>query len=297
MAIEKFLEYLRRERHYSDKTIRSYAADLKGFNHYLSEVYGTDIDSAKTKLIRRWLVWLQSQGMKPRTINRKLTALRSYYKFQLKTEQRLDNPAASLSGLKVPKMRPVPLSEAEMRMLLDKYPFPEGFKGLRDRAIIQTFYETGIRRAELIGLVNADMDFRRGQIRVRGKGGKERLVPILPDLSVLLERYKAKRDEEFGPFMPEMPFFVTDKGKKLYDMFVYRLINRYISIVSNKEKRSPHMIRHSFATHLLDRGADLHTIKQLLGHGSLASTQHYLHSGLAKLKSVYRNAHPRSKKK
>ncbi len=297
MAIDKFLDYLHRERHYSDKTLRSYATDLEAFDRFVHEVYGIGIDAADTKLIRRWLVWLQSQGMQARTVNRKLTALRSYYKFQFKSGLRSDNPASSLKGVKIPKTRSVPLSEAEMRVLLDEFPFSDDFKGLRDKAVIQTFYETGMRRAELIGLTCADVDLSSRQIRIHGKGGKERLVPMLPDLAEILERYKAERDMEFGPFSPGMPFFVTDKGKKLYDMFVYRLINRYISIVSRKEKRSPHMIRHSFATHILNRGADLHTIKQLLGHSSLAATQHYLHSGLAELKKVYRNAHPRSKKR
>ena len=297
MSVEKFLEYLRRERHYSDKTIGSYETDLTGFDRFATEIYGRSIDDADTKLIRRWLVWMQSKGMKPRTVNRKLTALRSYYKFGFKSGLRSDNPASPLKGVKIPKTRSVPLSETEMRLLLDEFPFTDDFKGFRDRAIIQTFYETGMRRAELIGLTDRDVDIAGRQIRILGKGGKERIVPMLRDLSKILEQYKQMRESEFGTGSGNSPFFVTDRGKKLYDMFVYRLINRYISIVSSKEKRSPHMIRHSFATHILNHGADLNTIKQLLGHSSLAATQHYLHSGLAELKKVYRNAHPRSKKK
>jgi len=297
MPIEKFLEYLRKERHYSARTVESYANDLRGFAVFLREIKGRPPEEATTKDIRRWLVWLQSQGMQPRTVNRKLTALRSFYKFLFKSEIIAHNPASLLKGVKVPKTKQVPLSEKEMQRLLDDFPFSDDFAGWRDRAVIQTFYETGMRRAELIGLRNGDVDFGRNMIRVFGKGAKERRIPLLEDLKRTLAEYKRHRDAEFGGAAPEAPFFLTDSGRKMYEMFVYRLINHYISLISNKEKRSPHMIRHSFATHLLNRGADLHTIKELLGHSSLAATQHYLHSGLAELKKVYRQAHPRSRKK
>jgi len=260
-------------------------------------LHAKGLTGASTKDIRRWLVWLQSQGMRPRTVNRKLTALRSFYKFLFKAGLINTNPASPLKGVKIPKTRQVPLSETEMRRLLEDYPFTDDFKGWRDKAILSTFYDTGMRRAELIGLRNGDIDWEAGVIRVRGKGNKERRIPLLPDLARTLRSYKAFREAAFGATASDAPFFLTDSGRKLYEMFVYRLINRYISIVSNKEKRSPHMIRHSFATHILNRGADLHTIKELLGHSSLAATQHYLHSGLAELKKIYRDAHPRSRKK
>ncbi|NPA45579.1 MAG: tyrosine-type recombinase/integrase [Chlorobi bacterium] len=297
MYIDRFLTYLAKERKYSPKTVESYANDLKEFETFLAEVRRKKIAEAETKDIRRWLVWLQSQGRKPRTVNRKLTALRSFYKFLFKTGNIAANPASPLKGIKVPKTRSVPLSEKEMNFLLEDFPFPDDFSGWRDRAVIQTFYDTGMRRAELIGLRNRDVDRSAGLIRVTGKGNKERRIPLLADLDRTLRQYEAFRDAKFGPQPADAPLFLTDSGRKLYEMFVYRLINRYISMVSNKEKRSPHMIRHSFATHILNRGADLNTIKELLGHGSLAATQHYLHSGLAELQKVYRNAHPRSRKK
>jgi len=235
--------------------------------------------------------------MQPRTVNRKLTALRSFYKFLFKTGLITRNPATVLKGVKVPKTRSVPLSEKEMQLLLEEVPFTDDFSGWRDKAVIQTFYETGIRRAELIALRNDDVDFAQKVLRIKGKGGKERQVPMLEDLAAVLHQYRRLRDETFGISGPGAAFFVTDSGRKLYEMFVHRLINRYISLVSNKEKRSPHMIRHSFATHILNRGGDLNTIKELLGHSSLAATQHYLHSELAELKKIYRQAHPRSRKK
>ncbi len=294
---EKFLEYLEKEKNYSPKTIEAYARDLRSFEDFLMEIYRKPIEKAQTKDIRRWMVYLSSHGYQPRSINRKLTALRSFYKFLRKVEAVKNNPAGLLKGMKIPRTTSVPLSEKEMERLLDRRIFKADFKGLRNYAILKTFYDTGIRREELIGLRNRDVDWAQKILRVHGKGNKERHIPILPDLEKTLLEYREKRMEKFGPSHPEDPFFVTDSGKKLYNMFVYRLINRYISSVSLKEKKSPHMLRHSFATHLLNKGADLHSIKELLGHGSLAATQHYLHNDLNKLKKIYKSAHPRSGKK
>jgi integrase/recombinase XerC len=297
MAIEKFLIYLSRERNYSSKTVEAYGRDLRSFETFLREVYGKSLVQAGTKEIRRWVVYLSSDGLEPRSVNRKLTALRGYYKFLFKAGIISHNPAAGVPGLKVRKKHSVPLSETEMRRLLDQMEFPAGFKGLRDYAVIKTFYDTGIRRAELIGLSGRDVDLANALLKVKGKGNKERRVPVLPDLAETLKEYDRLRKQKWPGLTDDDPFFLTDSGKKLYEVFVYRLINRYISLISNKEKRSPHMLRHSFATHILNRGADLNTIKELLGHSGLAATQHYLHTGLNELKKIYRYAHPRSKKK
>ena len=294
--ITHFLEYLRKEKNYSEKTVEAYANDLQGFESFLKEVYAKNLEKAETKDIRRWMVYLSSRGYAPGSVNRKLTSLRSFYKFLLRTGVVKSNPATVLRGMKKPKKKTVPLSEQEMKRLLDEFEYPEGFKGLRDYAVIKTFYDTGIRRAELIGLRNADVDWSQAVLKVKGKGNKERHVPLLPDLLETLKDYKSVKEEKFGPASPGDPFFLTDSGKKLYNMFVYRLINRYISVVSMKEKRSPHMLRHSFASHLLGKGADLNAIKELLGHAGLAATQHYLHSDLNALKKVYKAAHPRSRR-
>ncbi len=297
MLTEKFLTYLRKERNYSDKTVESYRNDILSFASFLEETRQKSLIEADTRDIRRWIVWLSSRGMQPRSVNRKLTALRSFYKFLFRISQIHVNPVAGLKGMKIPKHHSVPFSETEMHRLFDRMDFGNDFKGLRDKAVLKTFYDTGIRRAELIGLLIRDIDFSSNTLKVLGKGNKERLIPLLPDLTDTLKEYHRVRTEKFDNPLPGDPFFLTDSGKKLYEMFVYRLINRYISLVSTKEKKSPHMLRHSFATHMLNKGAELNAIKELLGHASLAATQHYLHAGLAELKDVYRQAHPRSRKK
>ncbi len=296
MAIEAFLSYLRKERNYSEKTVEAYRRDLESFAEYIRNIYDKSPVRVNARDIRRWLMHLNSKGLKARSVNRKLTAIRSFYKFLFKTGQINSNPATGIKGLKVPKHHQIPYSTDEMRLLLDQFTFKPGFSGLRDKAVLTTFYETGIRRAELIGLTIKDVDLSGGKIKVRGKGNKERIIPLLPELQTILKEYLNLRQKKFGASGHEDPFFLTDSGKKLYEMFVYRLINHYIGIVSNKEKKSPHMLRHSFATHMLNNGADLNTIKELLGHSGLAATQHYLHTGLEELKNIYRKAHPRSKK-
>ncbi len=297
MLIDRFITYLRKERHYSEKTVEAYRTDLTAFETFLREIYGKTPVEAGTKDVRRWMVYLSSQGLEPRSVNRKLTALRGFYKFLLKTQTVTKNPTTGVPGLKVRKKQAVPLSESEMKRLLDEVKFDNDFKGWRDYAVIKTFYDTGMRRAELISLTENSFDWHNAVIRVTGKGNKERLIPMLADLKTTLLTYRRYKKEQWPGLSADDPFFVTNSGKKLYEMFVHRLINRYLSIISNKEKRSPHMLRHSFATHILNRGADLNTIKELLGHSGLAATQHYLHSGLDELKKIYHKAHPRSRKK
>ncbi len=297
MLIDKFCTYLHKERNYSEKTIDAYRVDIQSFESFLKEIYGKTLKNAGSKDIRRWIVYLSSQGLEPRSVNRKLTALRSFYKFLLKTETIKSNPTTGIPGLKVRKKQSVPLSETEMKRLLDDFLFENNFEGWRDYAVIKTFYDTGMRRAELISLTEKSFDWDNGVIRILGKGHKERLVPMLPDLMETLLTYRRFKEEKWPGLAKESPFFLTNSGKKIYEMFVHRLINRYLSAVSSKEKKSPHMLRHSFATHILNRGADLNTIKELLGHSGLAATQHYLHSGLGELKKIYRESHPRSRKK
>jgi len=297
MLIDKFITYLLKERHYSPKTAEAYRRDIRSFETFLKDVYEKSLPEAQVKDVRRWVVYLSSQGLEPRSVNRKLTALRSFYKFLMKTGDVSHNPASTVPGLKMRKKQRVPLSEKEVNLLLDTIPFDNTFDGWRDYAVLKTFYDTGMRRAELIDLTDKSIDWQNKIIKIIGKGNKERWVPMLPDLENTLLQYKKLRDKRFPGLPDDTPFFLTGKGKKLYEMFVYRLINRYISIVSSKEKRSPHMLRHSFATHMLNRGADLNTIKELLGHTGLAATQHYLHAGLSELKRVYNAAHPRSRKK
>jgi len=297
MLIDKFTTYLRKERHYSPKTAEAYGADIRAFAEFLKTIYEKDLPQASVKDIRRWVVYLSSRNLDPRSVNRKLTALRSFYKFLMKTGDVDSNPAAGVPGLKVRRRKRIPLSETEIERLLDETEFKDSFSGWRDKAVLHTFYDTGMRRAELMGLRLDSFDWANNLIRIRGKGNKERLVPLLPDLKETLGHYLRWREKTFPNSADDAPFFLTDKGKPLYEMFVHRLIHKYVSMVSNKEKRSPHILRHSFAAHMLNRGADLNTIKELLGHAGLAATQHYLHSGLQELKRVYKAAHPHARKK
>lgn len=296
MLINHFREYLRFEKKYSSHTVTSYMNDLSDFSQFIKSHYNITPEKAQSKQIRNWIADLSERKLAETSINRKIASLKSFYKFLLKTQSIDKNPLVGISGLKVGKKIPLPFSEIEMEQLLDLSLFEEDLEGLRNRLIIQLFYTTGIRRAELINIKLSDIDFAKKELKVLGKRNKERLIPLLQDTLHLVNEYQiAKQD-----FFKDMPLpeylFLTKKGKKLYDMLVYRVINSYISKVSIKHKKSPHMLRHTFATHLLNKGADLNSIKELLGHSSLAATQIYTQAGIQELKNVYKKAHPRSKK-
>jgi integrase/recombinase XerC len=240
---------------------------------------------------------LSDYGFSEKTINRKIAAVKSFYKFLLKTDTISKNPAVALSSMKVHKKIPVPFSETEMADLFDSNVFSDDFEGQRDQTIITLLYTTGMRRAELINLKETDIDFHKKELKVLGKRNKERIIPLLDKTLLLINTYLDSKNQYFKDYIITEPYlFVTKKGKKLYDMLVYRLINSYLSKVSVKHKKSPHMLRHTFATHLLNNGADLNAIKELLGHSSLAATQVYTHSSVQQLQNVYKKAHPRSKK-
>jgi integrase/recombinase XerC len=228
------------------------------------------------------------------TINRKISSLNSYYKFLLKTETITVNPLARHKALKVSKKVQIPFSEKEITQVLETLQFPEGFEGTRDRVIIELFYATGVRRSELINLKVVDVDFSNGTLKVLGKRQKERYIPLLNSTQDAILEYLEKR-KQHTTVIDNDYLFLTQKGVKIYETLVYRIINKYFSIASTKLKRSPHVLRHSFATHLLNKGADLNAVKELLGHSSLAATQIYTHSSIAELKKSYANAHPRNK--
>lgn len=293
MELHRFTEYLHLEKHYADLTIKAYRADLESFfTFYSDHSPGADPDQASYQEIRVWIIDLVNQGLSTRTVNRKVSSLKAYYKFLLRVGSIRVNPLAGHRSLKVAKKAQLPFSEKEVRGVLDELEFPSGFSGLRDRLIIELFYATGMRRSELIGLKVADVDLKAGELRVLGKRNKERIVPLLDSLLDLAGQYLQAREELAGPDS-EGCFFLRDNGGKLYDSFVYRMINTYFSKVSVKAKKSPHILRHTFATHLLNNGADLNSVKELLGHSSLASTQVYTHNNLAELKKQYAR-HPRS---
>ena len=291
-----FQDYLQLEKKYSPHTVIAYINDVVSFESFVkSEFDSEDLSEVNYSLIRSWIVSLVDNGISNTSVNRKITALKSYYKFLLKTKQIEVSPLLKHKSLKTPKTLQIPFSEKEVDEVLHLIKYPEGFEGVRDKLIIDLFYTTGIRRTELIHLKMINIDFSNATLKVLGKRNKERILPLLPIIANQFKLYLTERayleritDNEY--------FFLTLKGVKMNDSLVYRLINNYFSAVSEKVKRSPHILRHTFATHLLNNGADLNSVKELLGHSSLASTQIYTQSSLYELKKVYGDAHPRNKK-
>lgn len=293
MPITSFLNYLALEKKYSKNTIMAYQNDLNSFQLFCNQEYGNEsISTVNYAQIRTWIVCLVNSKISNRSINRKVSSLKSFYKFLQKIKQIEVNPLVKHQALKVLKQVQVPFSEKEIFSVLNS--LDEGdFESVRNKLMVELFYSTGIRRNELINIKITDIDDVNETVKVLGKRNKERFIPLLKSVQESLKKYSKIREEIEG----EEPYlFLTKNGKKIYDTLVYRTINNYFSAESSKVKKSPHVIRHSFATHLLNEGADLNAVKELLGHSSLASTQIYTHSSLGKLKEVYNQAHPRSQK-
>lgn len=290
-----FQDYLQLEKKYSPHTVIAYVNDVVTFESFIkSEFDSDDLLEVNYSLIRSWIVALIENEISNTSVNRKIASLKSYYKFLLKTKQIEVSPLLKHKSLKTPKILQIPFSEKELDEVLHQIKYPDGFEGVRDKLIIDLFYTTGIRRTELIHLKVSNVNDSNHTLKVLGKRNKERILPILPIVSQQINLYFSERANleqiNDGNF-----FFLTTKGVKMNDSLVYRLINNYFSEVSEKVKKSPHILRHTFATHLLNNGADINSVKELLGHSSLASTQVYTHSSLAELKKVYGNAHPRSR--
>lgn len=293
MHTEKFLQFIQIEKRYSENTLLSYKKDLEQFQVFLHLQYGdVQPEQAVFHQVRSWVVYLMQEGVNPRSINRKLSTLRSFYKYLLRTGVIQQNPMQGLQGPKTSKRNPPFVPESGMAQLLDKLVFPEGFEGVRDRTLLETFYFTGIRRAELMGIREKDIDFGMHTLKVLGKRNKERLIPLSPVLEEQLKKYIREKSE--AGFVSEN-LFVDNKGRPVQARFVYSLVNKYLSAVTTIERKSPHILRHTFATHMLNNGAELNAIKEIMGHASLAATQVYTHNSLEKLKQVHKKAHPRSK--
>ncbi|RLJ67098.1 integrase/recombinase XerC [Lacinutrix venerupis] len=294
MSIKAFTDYLLLERNYSNLTVKAYMNDISSFQSFLAKEFeNSQLSLVNYPQIRSWIVQLVESKISNRSINRKISALNSYYKFLLKIGDIDKNPLAKHKALKTSKKVQVPFSEAEINIVLDELKYDDDFEGLRNKLIIELFYSTGIRRIELVNLKLSDINNKT--LKVLGKRSKERYVPLLQSVTQTLEDYLQKR-KELKDIKDNEALFLTKKGVKIYETLVYRIINDYFSQASNKVKKSPHILRHSFATHLLNQGADLNAVKELLGHSSLAATQVYTHNSIAELKKVYSNAHPRSKK-
>ena len=297
MPFIPFIDYLRLEKNYSPHTITAYKKDLESFLAFASEGYGyKSIKEVNYSIIRSWIISLVDGNVSNRTVNRKISSLKSYYKFLLKTSQIEVNPLAGHKALKTSKKIQIPFSEVEIENVLESLKSEDNFKGVRDKLIVELFYSTGIRRAELVGLKLLDVSAHQKTMKVLGKRNKERIIPLLPSVLTTIKRYLVLRNEQV-PSKDNGWFFLSNKGDKIYETLVYRIINTYFSEASEKVKKSPHILRHSFATHLLSEGADLNAVKELLGHSSLASTQVYTHNSIATLKEVYKDAHPRNSKK
>ncbi len=292
--IQPFLNYIQFEKRYSQHTIISYQTDLLSFLDYLQVTYGgIDLNDLSHIYIRSWLASLKDAGMSAKTINRKISTLRSFFKYAIKMGLLDKTPMIKISAPKNEKRLPHFISENDISTLLNHVDFGDDWKGKTDRLIIFLFYNTGIRLSELINLKVDGIDFSNNTIKVLGKGNKERVIPISAELIKEIKYYleaKAKLSHKMQP--PEL--FINEKNKKLASRTVYTSIEKWLSLVSTIEKRSPHVMRHTFATHLMNNGADLNAVKELLGHSSLASTQVYTHNTIDKLKKVYKQAHPKA---
>ena len=287
----EYIDYLRFQKRYSEHTVNAYRNDILQFAAFLGEEnLRPGWEEVTDRQVRAWMIALMDEGISPRSVNRKLSSLKSFYRYLQRKGVKAD-PTAGISGPKTGKPLPAFVRENEISELLDSWEFGDDFEGQRNKMIIEMLYGTGMRRAELIGLREEDVRFGEKIIRVTGKRNKQRQIPLLPELAEKLEAYLEIKRELF----PGVTWlFVTSKGKQMYPRLLYRVVHKYLGLVTSLTKKSPHVLRHTFATHLLNRGADLNAIKEILGHANLSATQIYTHSTFEKLKKVYKQAHPRA---
>jgi integrase/recombinase XerC len=289
-----FLTYLQSEKRYSPHTLKAYEGDLAHFQAFLKATFEIEDPAGVTyQMVRNWVVTLMEAGLEPKSINRKLASVRSLFKYLRRQGQIIKDPMTQVRAPKVKKALPVFVEEDNLRHLFEQIPFSEDFEGLRDRLIMELLYGTGMRLAECLGLTALAWSKHEKTLKVRGKGNKERLIPIHHELEMLLEKYLQAKESQFSGNLKDV-LIVTNDGEPGYPMLVYRVVRKYLDLVTGVEKRSPHVLRHSFATHLLNKGADLNAIKDLLGHASLAATQVYTHNSMEKLKAIFDQAHPKA---
>lgn len=292
--VEKFLLYIQYEKRFSQHTITAYQKDLAQLGQFLENTFQLiNISEATYHHLRSWIIELSENQYDTRSINRKIACVKSYYKFIERNAQIVDNPAIKLRSLKTAKKLPVYVTEPEILHLLNDLNFEDSFEGCRDKLVLELLYGTGIRLAELINLQTIDVNLHEAVVKVLGKGNKERIIPINHSLLDLIKTYLQKKisskKDNITTFL-----IVTDNGEQSYPVFIYRLVKKYLTLITSHDKKSPHVLRHTFATHLLNKGADLNAIKDLLGHSSLAATQVYTHNSIDKLKSIFEKAHPKA---
>jgi len=288
-VVDQFLTYLEVEKRYSEHTIKAYSGDLNTFKDFLLTEYEVAaLDDLTHNMIRTWLVFLMEKGLKPRSIHRKISAIKSLINYELRSGRMDVSPIEGLSLPKISKNLPVFIEESKLHLLMEGNFFKKDEKGFRDKLILELFYSTGIRQSELINLKVLDIDFKLCQLKVLGKRDKERIIPFPSNLLETIKEYLSYFEGRRGYL------FLNENGEKLYPQKVYIIVKEYLTKVSSQVKTSPHVLRHSYATHLLNRGADLRAVQELLGHGSLTTTQVYTHNTIEKLKSIYKQAHPRA---
>ena len=290
--IKKYIDYIKFEKRYSPHTIKAYQNDLLQFAKYISQKFDLNVLQCEYDHIRLWIVFLRAEFVSKSSINRKITSLRSFYRYHKVNSSIKVNPATKVILLKTSKPLPVYIEESNMEHLFDEDVFSDDYKGVLSKTIIDLLYGTGMRVSELVNLELLNIDWANKQLKVLGKRNKERIIPISENLLKNLLLYNKVRNSRV--IIDSKYFFIGVKGKKIYSEFVYRIINYYLSLVTTIKKRSPHVIRHTFATHMLNKGADLNAIKEILGHASLSATQIYTHNSIEKLKSVYKQAHPKA---
>ena len=291
--IDQFLNYLRFERNASPQTVQTYEDSLREFESYLTfREDGLSLEAVDTDLIRDWMESLMDRGNNASTINKKLSALRSFFRYALKRRLVEKDPAHAVVGLKKPKPLPQFVREGEMDRLLDNVEWGDNYKDVRARTLLLLLYETGLRRSELTGLDDGDIDFETGQLKVTGKRNKQRIIPFGPELAETLRKYVIVRDEQVKGDCDAL--FLSDKGHRMTGQQVYEIVHRYLTGATSLKKRSPHVLRHSFATAMLNNGAGLESIRNLLGHESVSTTEIYAHTTFEQLKRVYKEAHPRA---
>ncbi len=294
MPIDSFVNFLKYERRYSVNTINSYKVDLKQFVVFCKQTTDSfEVSNINSKLIRQWIVSLIDNSYSKKTVNRKLSSVKSYFKYLQSNNIISNNVAESINSLKTEKGLPAFVDKKAMRLLLNEVDFGEGFEASRNKLIIEILYSTGIRSSELLNLTSESINTGSRIIKVIGKRNKERLIPYNSSLDILISDYENQKLNISASIQSDK-FFVTNKGKAAYPKLVYLVVNNALGLVTSMQKRSPHILRHSFATHMLNNGADLNAIKEILGHANLSATQIYTHTIFSKLKIIYNHAHPRA---
>lgn len=295
LHLDVFFRYIESEKRYSPNTATAYRIDMEKFVAYVTQYSLTSVTEVRHTHIRAWIMSQMADEAAARSVNRRLSCLKTYFKLLQKRGYITANPMVKVTNPKTPKRLPVNVSERKMEQLLDQIEWGTDYSSVLARTVVETLYATGIRRSELVGLKQSDINFSQNQLKVLGKGNKERLVPFGHKLAEILRGYLEARHQKFPDYKNDA-FLVSAKGNPVHDSFIYTVVKKHLGHVTTQEQRSPHVLRHSFATHLSENGADLNAIKELLGHASLAATQIYTHNSLERLKKVYQQAHPKSGK-